>query len=100
MISDQTNGAVERWPARRRQSDEITRAGRGPEERGEGHAEPVDNRGVLRRMLDAAVHDQLRARVLRPVSRSGVPYPRVHRTVAPELGRQPAAVRLSPERLP
>jgi len=41
----------------RQQPDEIARAGRGPEERGKGHAKLVDHRGVLRRLLDATVHD-------------------------------------------
>jgi len=99
-VSDQTNDAAERRTTRRQQSDETARAGRGPEKRGEGHAEPVDNRRVLRRLLDAAVHHQLRAGVLRRVSRARVLHARLHRSVAPQLGRQPAAVRVPPEGLP
>jgi len=63
-VSDQTNDAAERRPTRRQQPNETACTGRGPEKRGEGHAEPIDNRRVLRRLLDAAVHHQLRAGVL------------------------------------
>jgi len=99
-VSDQTDDAVEWRPTRRQQSDETACAGRGPEKRGEGHAEPVDNRRVLRRLLDAAVHHQLRAGILRRLFRARVLPARLHRPVAPQLGRQPAAVRVPPERLP
>lgn len=99
-VSDQTDDAAERRPTGRQQPDETARAGRGPEKRGEGHAEPVDNRRVLRRLLDAAVHHQLRAGVLRRLSRARGPHARLHHPVAPQLGRQPAAVRVPPEGLP
>lgn len=100
MISDQTNDVAEWRRVQWRQPYKAARAGRGPEERGEGHAEPVGNRRVLRRLLDAAVHDQLRAGVLLRVSGADAAAPRLHHPVAPQLGRQPAAVRLSPEGLP
>lgn len=99
-VSDQTNDAVERRPTRRQQSDEIARAGRGPEKRGEGHSEPFHNRRVLRRLLDAAVHHQLRAGVLRRVFRARFLHARLHHPVAPQLCRQPSAVCVPPEGLP
>lgn len=112
---DQTDNADERrrrdaaWRRRRlrprqrrmlrRRADQAARARRGPQERGKGHAEPFDNRRVLRRVLDAAVHHQLRAGVLPHVRRARAAVARVHRPVAPQLGRQPAAVRVPPEGL-
>lgn len=83
FVSDQTNDVVERGSAWRRQSDKVARTGRGPKERGEGHAEPVDNRRVLRSVLDASVHDQLRAGVLRRVFRAVIVAQHVHHPVTP-----------------
>lgn len=100
MISDQTNDVAERRRVQWRQPNKAPRAGRGPEERGEGHAEPVDNRRVLRCLLDATVHNQLRAGVLLRVPGADATAQRLYRPVAPQLGRQPTAVRLSPEGLP
>jgi len=67
-------------------------AGAGPQTRSQSDAEPGDHRAVLRHLLAAAVHHQLRAGLLSSVRRAQQRHQWLHHLVSPQLGRQPALI--------
>lgn len=82
-----------------RSAHDAPRVGGGSEERSKGGTEPVRDRAVLRRLLDAFVHAQLHPGLS---SRPGAAQDRaghLHRADAPQLCRKPNPLRLPPERL-